>query len=127
MTTFKDEWRTVVVDEDDFRLACHLVQHWHGTSDGSVPELIDRIAAAVTHTRKTSFDAGRREGAQDERDRQRIRGDLCRWCHRQPQLDEVHGTYVHRSPDPDSDPEVACLDAEGHELPHGYSDAEVPF
>lgn len=36
-----------VVDEDDFRLACRLVYDWHANSDGSDPELIDRITMAI--------------------------------------------------------------------------------
>ncbi len=46
-----DRWRSVVVDEGDFRLACHLVRNWRDTSDGTDPELIDRIAAAVQFIR----------------------------------------------------------------------------
>lgn len=71
-----------------------------------------------------AFDAGRREGAQDERDQARIRGDLCRWCLREPQRGERHGDSV---PGGDGhDPEVVCLDASDAILLHSSAD-EDPF
>jgi hypothetical protein len=56
-----------------------------------------------------AYRAGVREGAQEERDQARIRGDLCRWCHREPQRDEQHGELIPA----EGGPEVACLGADG--------------
>ncbi len=41
-----------IVDEDDFRRSVSLVRHWRDTSDGSDPELIDRIAWALGDERR---------------------------------------------------------------------------
>lgn len=68
-----------------------------------------------------AFAAGRREGAQDERDQARIRGDLCRWCLREPQRGERHGTTVSGC---DCDPEVVCLGGDGVPLLHSSSDED---
>lgn len=73
-----------------------------------------------------AFEAGRREGAQEERDRVRIRGDLCRWCLRERQLGEEHGVEIRRTSDPEVDPDVACFDTRDQEIPHRSTDEE-PF
>lgn len=67
-----------------------------------------------------AFAAGRREGAQDERDQARIRGDLCRWCLREPQRGEQHGASVPGGFG--QDPEVVCLDANGAPVLHSLTD-----
>jgi hypothetical protein len=73
-----------------------------------------------------AFEAGRRQGAEDERDAASIRGDLCRWCLRERQLGDKHGTEIPRSSDPETDPDVACFDIHDQEIPHRSMDKE-PF
>jgi hypothetical protein len=68
-----------------------------------------------------AFAAGRREGAQDERDQARIRGDLCRWCYRTPIAGERHGHMIPAGQD-GSDPEVVCLDRDGELILHSMTD-----
>lgn len=74
-----------------------------------------------------AFEAGRRVGAQDERDQQRIRGDLCRWCHRQPQpqLGERHAV-PQLAWDGDVG-ELVCLGETGRRLAFGYGDVPESF
>jgi hypothetical protein len=106
---FRDEWRTVVVDEDDFRLACHLVRNWRGTSDGSDPELIDRIAAALTHAR-AAVPVG--DGVSSDG----LREELARWLYDESRLtipQFVADALLSRSP---LAPTLAALDRVRAEL-----------
>jgi hypothetical protein len=73
-----------------------------------------------------AFEAGRRQGAQDEREMASFRGDLCRWCLRERRLGEEHGTEVRHSSGLEDDPDIACFDSRGQEIPHRSTD-KAPF
>lgn len=83
------------------------------------------ILDILTEIRRDALEAGRREGAQEERDAARVRGDLCRWCLRTPQANEEHGSEIRRTSDPEVDPDVACFDARDQEIPHRSMDKEL--